>query len=158
MSTRCWLQPGYLFRFFWWLDLIAVASMLLEVEAVRQAILDPSGSDMTLTRAGRAAKAGAAVCLSSIQSSHSCVCVCKPPLSALSVTSLGAAAIAGSRAGRMLRMTRVLRLLRVLKLFRALGRSKVRHSGPGATSSATSTAATGSGGGSSAGPGDAHSG
>jgi len=51
-------QDGYFGSFFWWLDLIAALSMLLDVEVIREAIMGAEETDLTVARAGRAARAG----------------------------------------------------------------------------------------------------
>ena len=52
------MQDGYFGSFFWWLDLIAALSMLLDVEVIREAIMGAEETDLTVARAGRAARAG----------------------------------------------------------------------------------------------------
>eukprot|EP01048_Picozoa_sp_COSAG05_P001190 COSAG05_NODE_39_length_27555_cov_750.282925_5_plen_914_part_00 len=52
-------QDKYFLSFFWFLDLVAALSMLLDVESIRDAIMGTDDNqDLTVARAGRAARAG----------------------------------------------------------------------------------------------------
>ena len=51
-------QDKYFLSFFWFLDLVAALSMLLDVEVVRTALMGDTDQDLTVARAGRAARAG----------------------------------------------------------------------------------------------------
>ena len=51
-------QEKYFGSFFFWLDLVAAVSMLLDVELVRDELFGDEEQDLTVARAGRAARAG----------------------------------------------------------------------------------------------------
>ena len=52
-------QDKYFLSFFWFLDLVAALSMLLDVESIRDALMGTDDNqDLTVARAGRAARAG----------------------------------------------------------------------------------------------------
>lgn len=51
-------QEKYFGSFFFWLDLVAAVSMLLDVELVRDELFGDQEQDLTVARAGRAARAG----------------------------------------------------------------------------------------------------
>jgi len=56
------VKPGYMFSFYFWLDFIATASLIFDIPAVNEAMLDSSNEDTadstTLARAGRTSRVG----------------------------------------------------------------------------------------------------
>lgn len=58
--TLCIVKPDYAFSFYFWLDFIATASLIFDIPAVNDAMLDSSNEDTaestTLARAGRTSR------------------------------------------------------------------------------------------------------
>ncbi|GBG24941.1 Hypothetical Protein FCC1311_011582 [Hondaea fermentalgiana] len=65
ISSKCVVQPGFKYGFFFWLDVLATVSLIPDIPLIWDAVVasvenfGADADDLTVTRAGRASRAGA---------------------------------------------------------------------------------------------------